>query len=83
MSRQSLLKENCQNSRNSDDIDMKLGPATKMDKRNKTTSKKSDNDVKSTNCDVIVIWSNPDSGRTVCKTYIFINSRSGLYEQTK
>ena len=34
-----LIKENCYNSRTSDDIDMKLGPVTKLDKRNKTTSK--------------------------------------------
>ena len=31
-----LIKENCQNSRTSDDIDMKLGPVTKFDKGNKT-----------------------------------------------
>ena len=36
---QSLIKVNCPNSRTSDDIDMKLGPVTKIDKRNKTTSK--------------------------------------------
>ena len=40
ISGQSLIKENCHNSRTSDDIDMKLGPVTKLDKRNKTTSKK-------------------------------------------
>ena len=34
-----IIKVNCQNSRTSDDIDMKLGPVTKPDKRNKTTSK--------------------------------------------
>ena len=39
ISGQSLIKENCYNSRTSDDIDMKLGPVTKLDKRNKTTSK--------------------------------------------
>ena len=37
---QSLIKVNCYNSRTSDDIDIKLGPVTKFDKRNKTTSKK-------------------------------------------
>ena len=36
---------------------MKLGPVTKLDKRNKTTSKKFDDDVMSENCDVIVIFS--------------------------
>ena len=35
----SLIKENCRNSRTSHDINMKLGPETKIDKRNKTTSK--------------------------------------------
>ena len=53
---QSFIKENCHNSRTSDDIDMKLGPVTKLDKRNKTTSKKIDVDVMSENCDVIVIF---------------------------
>ena len=38
---QSLIKENCHNSRTSDDdMDMKLGPVTKLDKRNKTIPKK-------------------------------------------
>ena len=32
--------ENCHNSRTSDDIDMKPGPATKLYKRSKTMSKK-------------------------------------------
>ena len=45
ISGQTLIKENYHNSRTSDDIDMKLGPATKLDKRNKTTSKKVDVDV--------------------------------------
>ena len=40
ISGQSLIKENCHNSRTSDDIDIKLGPVTKLDKRNKTMSKK-------------------------------------------
>ena len=35
---------------------MKLGPVTKLDKRNKTTSKSFDDDVMSANCDVIVIF---------------------------
>ena len=37
---QSLMKENCHNSRTSEDIVMKLGPVTKLDKRSKTGSKK-------------------------------------------
>ena len=39
ISGQFLIKVNCHNSRASDDIDMKLGPVTKLDKRNKTTSR--------------------------------------------
>ena len=35
---------------------MKLGPVTKLVKRNKRTSKKFDDDVISENCDVIVIF---------------------------
>ena len=80
---QSLIKQNCHNSRTSDDIDMNLRPIIKLDKKNKAVSKKSDDDVISTNCDVIVIFSiycqtgairEPNSGDIVCKTYIFINS---------
>ena len=68
---------------------MKLGPVTKLDKRNKTTSKQFDNDVMSKNCDVIAIfliygqfgaiWK-PYSGCIVCKTYIFINSNLLSYK---
>ena len=54
ISGQSCIKENCHNSRTSDDIDMKLGPVTKLDKRSKT-SEKFDVDVMSENCDIIVI----------------------------
>ena len=45
ISGQSLIKENCHNSRTNNDIDMKLGPVTKIEKGNKTTSKKLDDDV--------------------------------------
>ena len=51
MSGQSLIKENCHNSRASDDIDMKLGPVSKIDKKNKTTSKKN---LTMTSCQKIV-----------------------------
>ena len=37
---QSLINKNCHNYRTSNDIDMKLGPVTELDKRNKATSKK-------------------------------------------
>ena len=35
---------------------MKLGPVTKLDKRNKTNSKQSDDYVMSASCDVTVIF---------------------------
>ena len=83
ISGQSLIQRNCHNSRTSDDVDMKLGSVTKRNKKNKTTSKIFGDDVMSENCDVIAIFlicsqfgaiPKPDSGRIVCKTYIFINS---------
>ena len=40
ISGQSLVNENFNDSRISNDIDMKLGPVTKLDKRNTTTLKK-------------------------------------------
>ena len=49
------MKVNCHNSRASDDTDMKLGPVTKRDKRNKTTSKIFDK-LMSANCDVSVVF---------------------------
>ena len=61
---------------------MKLGPVTKLDKKNKTTSKKCDVDVLSENYDVIVIFGifgqfgairRPDSRHRVCKSYVFCN----------
>ena len=36
ISGQSLIKENCHNSRTSEGIDMKIGLVTKLDKKNKT-----------------------------------------------
>ena len=68
---------------------MKLGSVTKLDKRNKITSKKFDDDVTSANCDAIVIFPiydqfgairKPDSGCVVCKTYNFINSNLSSYK---
>ena len=61
---------------------MKLGPVTKLDKKNKTTSKNFEHDVMWGNCDVIVIFrisgqfgavQRPDSGYRVCKN-VFNNS---------
>ena len=89
ISGQSLIKENCHNSRTSDDIDMKLGPVTIFEKRNKTTSKNFDDDVMSGNCDVIVIFRifgqfgevrRPNSGHKVCKSYAFSNSNLLSYK---
>ena len=89
ISGQSLIKLNYHNSRTSNDIDMKLGPVTKLDKGNKITSKKFDDDVMSVNFDVIVIFPiygqsgairKPVSRRIVCKAYIFINSNLLSYK---
>ena len=79
----SLIKENCHNSGTSDGIHKNLGVVTRLDKRNKTTSKKFDDDIMSENFDVIVIFRifgqfravrRPDSGHRVCKSYFFSNS---------
>ena len=56
VSNQIPYKQNCHDSRTSNDIDMKLGSMTKLDKRNMMMSKNSDNNVVSTNCDFIVIF---------------------------
>ena len=56
ISGQSLIKVNFHNSRTSDDIDIKLGQITKLEKRNKTTSRKFDVGVMSEYCDVIVFF---------------------------
>ena len=83
------FKANCHNPRTVDDIDMKLGPVTKIGERKKTTSKNFDDDVISTNCNFIVIFPiysqfgtiwKPDSGGIVCKTYIFINGNLLSYK---
>ena len=73
-------------------MDLKLGPVSKLDKRNKTTSKKFDDDAMSANCNVILIFQiygqfgaiqNLDSGRIVFKTYIFIKSNLLSYTNLK
>ena len=62
---------------------MKLGPKTKLDKRNNTAPTDFDDDVMSENCDTIAIFPiygqfgalwKPNSRPILCKTYIFINS---------
>ena len=59
---------------------MKLRPVTKLDNRNKTTSKLFDVDLMSKNYDVIDIFRisgqfeairRPDSGHRVCKSSVF------------
>ena len=68
---------------------MKPKPVTESDRRNKTTSKKFDDDVMSENCDVIAIFPiygqfgairKPDSRRIICKTYFFINNNLLSYK---
>ena len=68
---------------------MKLWSVTKIDKRNKTASKKIDDGFDSKNCDAIAIfpiynqfWAiqKPDSQRIVCKIYNFINSNLLSYK---
>ena len=54
ISDQSLIKRNCHNSRISDDIHIKLGLVTKVEQKNKATSKMFENDVMSKHCDAIV-----------------------------
>ena len=51
-----FINKNRHKSRTSDDIDMKLGPVTKLGKR-KETSKEFDSNVVSTNYDTSVIFS--------------------------
>ena len=68
---------------------MKLGPVTKLHKRNKTMSKKANGNVMSENCDNVVffpiygqfraIWK-PCSKHITCKTYVFSNSNLLCYE---
>ena len=68
---------------------MKLGPVTKLDKRNIATSKKIDDDVMPESCDINVIFPfygqfgairKTDSRFIVCKTYIFIKSNFLSYK---
>ena len=90
ISSQSLIKVNCHNSRTTDNIDMKPGPVTKIDKRNKRKSNRFVDNVMLVNCDVIVVFliygqfgaiRKLDSGHIVCKTYIFINSNLLSYKK--
>ena len=89
ISAQSLMNKNCHNSRTSDDVDIKLGPVTKFDKRNTATLQKIVDGVISKNCGNIFIFriygqfgviQKPDSRDMICKTYIFINSNPLSYK---
>ena len=83
ISSQSFIKEICHNSRTSNDNEMKLGPITKLNKRNMAMSK----NLTMTSCRQIVsslsffqfmakfgAIRKPDCGRMVCKSDIFINN---------
>ena len=65
---------------------------TKLDKRNKTMSKKFVDDIMSTNCDIIVVFPifgqfgailKPDCKRIVRKTYIFNKGNLFSYKNRK
>ena len=60
----SIINKNFHNSRNSKDIDMKLGPSNKLDKRNTATSKHCVDQL-CHHCHIAnlwLIWSNPEPG---------------------
>ena len=85
VSGQSLIKENCHNSRISNDIDLKLELVTKQHSN-------VNYDVVSASCDVIVTFQiygqfeaiqKPDSGLMVFKAYIFIRSKFLSYKNWK
>ena len=89
ISGQLLINENCHNSGNNSNIQMKLRPITKLDKRNTATLKKVNYDDLSTNCDFFVIFliydqlgsnQKPDSGLMLRNTYIFINNNLLAYK---
>ena len=66
ISGQSFVKRNCHNSRTSDNIDMKLEPVTKLDKKNKN-KKKIDNDVMPKNNHIIAIFPIYSQFGTICQ----------------
>ena len=55
ISDQSLINQNCLNSRTSIDVEIKLGQVIKLDKRNRATSKIFDDDFMPINCDAFFI----------------------------
>ena len=68
ISGQSFIEENYHNSRTSNDIDVKPGPVTKLEKKNTVISKKSDDGVilefvtRLSFLDLWPIWSNSEVG---------------------
>ena len=86
----SSVNKNWHDTRISNDVNMKLGPMTKLGKRNTAMSKKIDDDDMSASYDVIdivffygqfwAIWM-PVSGRTVCDCYVLINSNHLSYKK--
>ena len=69
-----------------------LEPVTKLEKRNKTMSKKFDDGVMLKKCNVIIIFSIygefgairlPDCGRRICKGYVYINNNFLSYKNWK
>ena len=90
ISGQPFIEENC-HSRTSNDIDVKLGPVTKLDKKARQYQKVWRWCYIGI-CEAIVIFwiydqfeviRKSESGRIVCETYIFINSNFLSYKNWK
>ena len=89
ISSQSHINENCHICTTFNDIDMKLGPVTKLDKRNTATPKKSIMTYRQivTSLSFFRFMANleqsrvTDSGRIVCSTYISIRSNLLWYKK--
>ena len=60
---------------------MKVGPVTKLDERNNSTSKNFDDDVMSENCDVnVILWIFGQFGAVRRLSYVFSNSNLLSYK---
>ena len=73
-----MIKENSENSRTSNDIDMKPAPVSMLTRE--TNDNDNDNDVMSENCDAIIIFSiygqfraiwKPDSRQLIADLHLF------------
>ena len=89
---QSFINKNCHNSRICHDIYKKLGPVTKLDKRNTGTLRKRYSDVMFISCDVMFFFpiygqfaaiQKPYLRSTPWKSYIFINNNTLTYKTWK